>query len=550
LSTFLLAETAPAPTHWTNWLILGIVAWVVPVLALIAMRVLFLPNKPRPSRPLLTLGALFVAALLRAVLYNVTEAALGVADSETPWQRLSGGTVTITITFALLAVLVAARFEYRDEVKRLSDDKARLQELEAGLASEVARARSEVHAEAQRVLAPIFDDLKVSLGSIHNADTASHVSEQMRDTVDAVVRPLSIQIAERPIPGSRNLDEGARGRHPRVRPEQRLGLGYFFLPLTFALFIISMTAASALFVAGWIEGIRTLEVMFIAMMAMLWLGRVLTLRLTFSPALGGLVFTVIHLGIAYAVTQLLVLIGTSIPMTLFAGWLVLVAAVATLSYRYQLVEHARRLTVSSLVDVNVQLEILLSSLRQQSKIDARRVANILHGPVQTALYASAMRISQSQALDEPTIGRIMNDLDDAMSKLLEGEAETPEIGVFVEEIRRVWGAKIQIDLDVDSATLSVLRDNPTARSCAIEVVREGVNNAIKHGDATHIKIEVFRVEPMLVDITVSNNAPLRDTDVAPGFGSLVLDDLTHDWSLTSHEQDTTLWASVALDNIG
>jgi hypothetical protein len=305
-----------------------------------------------------------------------------------------------------------------------------------------------------------------------------------------------------------------------------------------------------LFVAGWIEGIRTLEVMFIAMMAMLWLGRVLTLRLTFSPALGGLVFTVIHLGIAYAVTQLLVLIGTSIPMTLFAGWLVLVAAVATLSYRYQLVEHARRLTVSSLVDVNVQLEILLSSLRQQSKIDARRVANILHGPVQTALYASAMRISQSQALDEPTIGRIMNDLDDAMSKLLEGEAETPEIGVFVEEIRRVWGAKIQIDLDVDSATLSVLRDNPTARSCAIEVVREGVNNAIKHGDATHIKIEVFRVEPMLVDITVSNNAPLRDTDVAPGFGSLVLDDLTHDWSLTSHEQDTTLWASVALDNIG
>jgi hypothetical protein len=79
LSTVLLAETAPAPTHWTNWLILGIVAWVVPVLALIAMRVLFLPNKPRPSRPLLTLGALFVAALLRAVLYNVTEAALGLS---------------------------------------------------------------------------------------------------------------------------------------------------------------------------------------------------------------------------------------------------------------------------------------------------------------------------------------------------------------------------------------------------------------------------------------------------------------------------------------
>jgi signal transduction histidine kinase len=549
LSTVLLAQSAPQATPWTDWLVLGFVAWAAPVLVLIFVRATVLPNKPRASRPIATFVAFLLAGLVRAVLFSAIEVAMGVADNETPLLRLSGGTFVIAITFGMLSILVASRFEYRDEVRRLEADRKRLEELETGLALEVEAARSAVVTDAREVLAPIIDELKRALSKVHDSATATQVAEQMRDTVDAVVRPLSVQIAERPVArASENLST-AYTRHPPIRPEQRLGLSYFFLPFTFSLFIVSMTAASVLFVAGPTEGLRTIEIMFICLMAMLWLFRIATFRLRLGVTLGSLFFTAFHALAAWAITALVQYIGTSISRQLLNGWMILVAGVAYLSYRYQVVDHERRLIIASLAEVNERLEILLSSLRQQSKVDARRVANILHGPIQTALYASAMRMSQTETLAPETIGRILADLDSAMFKLLDSEPVAPALAEFVDELRSVWGAQITIELDAQEAPMRALEHNPVARSCAIEVVREGVNNAIKHGGASHISIEIFSVEPMLVDITVSNKTEQRQSAPAPGFGSSVLDDLTHDWRLTAEDGRTTLWASIALDNL-
>ena len=550
LSTVLLAQTAPGQAGLGQWMLLAVIAWATPVLTLILLRITLLPNKPRSSKPTLTLVAFFVAGLVRAVAFSAVERALGVSDLETPFLRLSGGTLTIGISFGLIAILVASRFEYRDEVRRLEADRVRLQELETGISAEVAKERAAVLAVAQNSLTPVIDRLKASIAEIHDLQTASAVSEQMRDTVDAVVRPLSVQISERPILDRDRSSSNAWTRHPRVRPEQRLGLGYFFLPFTFSLLVVAMTGPSVLFVAGPTEGLRTLQVMFISLMAMLWVFRVVTFRIRLTPAFGALVYMMLHILAAWSITALVQYIGTSIPRDLLNGWIILVAAVAILGYRYQLVDHERRLTLASLNEVNERLEILMSSLRQQSKVDARRVANILHGPVQTALYASAMRVSQAERLDPGTLQRVMSDLDAAMSKLMVGEQEAPDIHSFIEELRTVWGPKITIEYTADDEAIAALSANPVAHSCAIEVAREGVNNAIKHAGASRVSVEVFTVESMLIDITVSNSAQIRQPNVIPGFGSSVLDDLTHDWSLRTMDGQTILWASVALDHLG
>jgi signal transduction histidine kinase len=550
LSTVLLAQTAPSHPGIAQWLLLAVIAWAAPVLTLILIRITLLPNKPRSSKPTLTLVAFFFAGFVRAVAFSAAERALGVSDLETPFLRLSGGTLTIGIIFGLIAILVSSRFEYRDEVRRLEADRARLQELETGISAEVARERAEVLAVAKNSLTPVIDRLKESISEIHDPRTASAVAKQMRDTVDAVVRPLSVQISERPIRDRDRARSNAWTRHPRVRLEQRLGLGYFFLPFTFSLFVVSMTGTSVVFVAGLAEGIRTLQVMFISLMAMLWIFRVVTLRIRLAPAIGGLIYTLLHVVSAWSITELVQAIGTSIPRDLLNGWIILVAGLAILGYRYQLVDNERRLIVASLSEVNQQLEILMSSLRQQSKVDARRVANILHGPVQTALYASAMRIGQADDLAPQTINRVLADLDSAMSRLIDGEHDAPELGTFIDELRTVWGPKVTIEYRPHEIATAALEANPVAQRCTMEVVREGVNNAIKHGGASHIVIEVFKVENMLFDITVSNNAPLRQENTNPGFGSSVLDDLTHDWHLTWLAGRTTLWASVAQDNLG
>lgn len=548
LSIVLLVGEAVGPSTWLQWLVLGVVAWAAPVFVLVIFRMTLLPvSRPRPSRPGLTLLAFVVASLVRAVAFTVTEQALGVRDPEVLWLRLTGGTLTVTVIFGLLAILIAARYEYREDMGRLVADQQELVELQAGLTNRLEKQRTHIVQQAHDVLNPVIESLRSSLAMLPPQETTIDVAHRLRDIVDSVVRPLTVQLSQQSVPIVRSV-AGApvAPNHPRVAPDQRLGLGNFILPFTFGMVVFVMTVSSVLFMVGLTQGIVTLQLMFITLFAMLWIARVGTQRVKLPPRIGGFVYVGIHIVAAVGIIKLLQFTKTNISEELLYGWVFLVAATATLAYRYQLVEYARRLAIQRLLEVNKDLDILTSRLRQQSIVDAKTVANILHGPLQTALYASAMRIADSPNLGESDISRVLTDLDDAMKKLDITEAEVPALVDYVDEMRVVWGSNVTITFVQDSAADTVLARHKTARTCAIEVVREGVNNAIKHAGASHIDIEVFMVEGKLVDVTVRNVANTQSPKSDSGYGSTILDDVTHDWSLNIEENATVLWASIAL----
>ena len=131
-------------------------------------------------------------------------------------------------------------------------------------------------------------------------------------------------------------------------------------------------------------------------------------------------------------------------------------------------------------------------------------------------------------------------------KILEVVAPLP-LEDFVAEVSRVWGESVTIKFRQDDLAREAIATSPTALACLTEVIREGVNNAIKHASASEISIDVFVVEPMLVEVTVVNPSQPEALSVSPGFGTDYLNNLTHDWSLTDDGSNTTLWAAVALD---
>jgi two-component sensor histidine kinase len=535
--------------QWWQYLIFAAVTWATPLVVLFVFRVLWLPVKPRASRPVLTLGAFITAGAVRGAVIYYCEPLFGLHSWSDPVIRFISEIITIGAAFSVIAIEIAARLTYRDALRQLAQDREDLLQLQMNAAEQFHAQREALLTEAQSILNPILESLKGSLNSAHDAKTLTSLSQRMRDVVDDTIRPLSASIAqrspsvERPghlVPHSASRLRGAA---------DRINLGVFVLPLTITVFMAATTAAPLLIVCGWVVAVQALELMIIGLYVSLWIVRLVTLRLAITPGWGTLLFCLVH-GLAGGVFILLLESAhVSISPVLLGGWILLLMGVAYLLIRYQHVEWVRSDVLNTQIEVNAELDVVLSSLRQQVRVEAKRVATILHGPVQTALYAAAIRITAQETIDPKVASRAMSDLETAMARLENDPIPSQALSDFVTEIASVWGASVSITFDQADDARVVLSENPTALACLTEVVREGVNNAIKHAQATAVRIEVGVADDRLVAVTVTNAGSLSGQQSSAGFGADVLSDLTHDWSLTDDGTTTTLWAAVALDHV-
>jgi signal transduction histidine kinase len=163
------------------------------------------------------------------------------------------------------------------------------------------------------------------------------------------------------------------------------------------------------------------------------------------------------------------------------------------------------------------------------------------------LFASALRLQQSESVDDQLVERILSDLDAALTKLAETDLERPDLDLFLAEIKQVWGSTTSLDV-IEAVPVRVELDrDSTATQCVVEVIREGVNNAIKHGEASEIIVEFDRPEAGIVQVCVVNNGRVLTGLANGGYGSTVLNDMTHDWTIRAVNGKTVLTARVALD---
>jgi hypothetical protein len=546
LAITLLATSSPGAATDGEWAIISVVSWTATIGTLLLFRFTVLPNRPREARPLLTLLAFFCAGIVRALSFEFTQNALGVVTRETTLMRFVSGTSSVMMIFCFLAVLISARYEFRAAVLKLLAEREHLSRLRAEALSRAHEHKRVLVTKAQAAIAPALDSIASALSAAQDQATLARISASMIQTVNELVRPLSVRMAQSlSVVPTEPSDESPRG-YIGVRPRKPTQIGRLILPAGFTIFVVLLTFVSLLFLVVPSELLETLAIMAVGLFALLWVGRWSLRRLALTPVLGGVVYVLLHGAVAVLVVGGVIAFTTTIGIDLLAGWVVLVMALATVAYRYQVIQIAQREALKELESVNEEIEIVTSAIRQQTKIDASRVANILHGPIQSALYASAIRLNQATTVDAALTGDVIAELTAAMTRLTDDTTTSPTVQEFVAEIRRVWGNGVLVTLNEDEESRAALAMNPSARGCVIEVIREGVNNAIKHAHATQVSVDVFSVETQLIDVTVRNTGTALTPPAIEGYGSTLLGDLTHSWTLTSTYNTTTLWASVAV----
>jgi nitrate/nitrite-specific signal transduction histidine kinase len=178
---------------------------------------------------------------------------------------------------------------------------------------------------------------------------------------------------------------------------------------------------------------------------------------------------------------------------------------------------------------NDSLALLISGLRKQIWLARRNTAWVLHGPIQSALTSAAMALgSNSEQLRERKA--IRDTIADALEALESKSPTQPRLEDALTDITRVWERSCKVEVELDSVADLLLQEDIDSAFCVIEIVREAVSNAVRHGRATRISARIALTQDQLIQVTVENNGVACPELQDIGLGSAMLDQITHQWT--------------------
>jgi signal transduction histidine kinase len=324
-------------------------------------------------------------------------------------------------------------------------------------------------------------------------------------------------------------------------------LGEFIVPL-WATLILSIVIVPAAFLLE--EPLGSLTILLTAFLSMflgLGLFQFLTIKIPVHPYLAAIVvpgFSAISLIPIYFVAEVL---AWNVTVSQVHALLLFGVCVGVTTFAAQFSQLQRKATTENLVGVNQQLEILNASLRQELWLNRRRTASVLHGPVQAALFASAMKLSQEQKPTSELVAEVERDIAAAIEKLnnpsnLEGE----DISELLNQIIEIWSDAAEITIEIPEQLEAAITRQPLTSEALIEISREFITNAIKHGKAGKVSLTVSRLDDLRIAIKVVDDGQGLPPGAKPGFGSKLLSELSLVWSQTREGNSTFSYAEIVL----
>jgi signal transduction histidine kinase len=522
---------------------IGYLATVIPLLI---VRTFFLPDKPRPTRPVLLMAIFLLVGLIRgATLLSLSISFEELQPGEVIF-RLVGGPIFTLATLMTGAVLAGNFSRHREALNNLADERHRLQIRSASVRAKVELQREELLTKVKNLIDPAIRKIQSSLGK----ETSAEVISSIRSTVDDVVRPLSLEVSQEE--DELEAETGSAAIREKASLPDKLILGDFLLPFWGAI----LTAASTMSVAFLLEtpgrALLALAAIFISMIIVLGTAQYFTKSL-YLPAF--LTATLVPFIYALSLTPLFFVVEFLAPnisstqvVTLLIFGLVLGASL----FFAQLAQLLRKLTTERLTAVNEQLEILNAKLRQELWLNRRRTASILHGPIQSALYSSAMKLSQAQKPSAELISEVEQDIQTALEKLNNPKDLVLEsVSKVLGQIADLWSDAAEIEIVIEPKLEEIVALEPLAAEATLELVREFITNSIKHGKAKKVSVRIYQLDDSRMAIEVKDNGLGIKEESKPGFGSKLLTELSLSWSRQTIGDTTISYAEIVLsrDNL-
>lgn len=529
-----------------SWLIFATAFWAYTV-ALISF--LFWITKRRSwkkSRPATVLSLLVLAGAIRGTSVYLVGNFVGLIPQEDLLYRVLVGPIFVVSGFATMNVIVSSYLNDARIKRELQARNLELRNLESSLQEQISQLRKSLLDKVKNQLKPALRKLYKKLESDKTAKDLPSSVEMLLAIVDQKVRPLSRDLALTRTMTSPFSDVRTSSAF-RIPLPKRINVGSM-IPLPFIVLLLLLLGYPSLAVLrDPLTAFFQMIAVTLVTLAVYGPAKFLLLRVNAHPAVALFLanaFAVLSSFVLLAVNQLEIL---GLNNRFFFQNVVFNLSITTTLFIYQIIKIQAVASQDDLQEVVRKLELLTSALRQEAWVIQRNIATVLHGPVQAAMYAAALRLSQLKKPSSKTNAQIRLEIDAAIERLakpdfLEGESLQAVLG----QIRELWSGLSQIEIKLSPELNEALTRKPIVAQCVLEIAREGVSNAVKHGKAKNISVEIYQTEPQMLMVKVVNDGKVVSESSDNGVGTALLAELSHDWNIRSSGDKTELTALVSL----
>jgi signal transduction histidine kinase len=487
---------------------------------------------------LLTLG------VIRGFTIVVSESVFNLPTNVSDAFRVFNSAIALPAWFIFFAIVSEARHQYQREFKGLFNQIVKVdEEREKSLNRPVDRDLSaeELITRLQSLTSKLGNEIQQVLTSPAAKTNYIDEANKIQDLVNIELRPASKQ-----------LWHGSFISGPQIFKLDLLRI--ILLRQKFPMNLVVLGSAPFLFVG--VFGAHNLSIAIIqtavATMPVLFFYSVLeklhkigifTRNTTNLLVLGSSYFAPITMQYFLIPSDLrLVINDLDLFLFQFTLWIVLIVLLVGYNLSTSLRKQRQAVIVSlkNLLKDKKYVEFMNSELTSLSDLEMSRY---LHGEVQTGLIAAILLLQQASKNGDAALAR--EGLENAVKILMRNHWESftknlKENNQHLEQIVSGWRGIADVSIELDF----VDELDPTKARDVIELIGEGVANAIRHGKATRISVTDEKVSAELRIRIISDGGEVIDGQ--SGLGTEMFNLLTTQWSFSRADGQSELTFSVPL----
>lgn len=457
-------------------------------------------------------GVLIAAAVFRAYLMHYFSEGIELFKTDNFLFRVTNSVQNMPIAFAVSAVATEAYHEWQERRDTLVKDNARLRQLIQN-ASVIAKV------EHQRLVDTVTGQLLRFVREVERSKPGE-IIDNLRNGIATIVRPLSQEIDSHEFeeiqPKSKDTSigfwqvmrgvENARPLEPLLMPLAVIWIGTPYLVnnigwAAFGPFFLSVALVAT--------SVYSLFQLLITRLQVTWAGVwfLVLVAALFTAVFESLAVTAV-LDRFDLMRQLMVVL-----LTFNLLWSVMFTVTTGIIRQLEVLER-------QLKDTSEQLTWALAREIEVQRQHSRNLAIALHGPVQSAVGASIIRLEMaalegeiSQALIAEVSELIYNSLEE-----LQDDDAIISLDKVREDVIATWQGIAEIISQTSPQAISLLAKDPVATRLVSELVPELAFNAIKHGGASRIVIAVDEPKDRRVAVSIVDNGTAFEAKGSGGLG--------------------------------
>ena len=477
----------------------------------------------------LIVAAMFAAAAKSLVLMFLIHGVDFLPNLE---ERIAGD-LSITAVYMVVAAVISLSYSNHIQVvEELNRVSLRLAEEKSTTIAVASGVESELQKKANVTLGAELDRIAQSSERVLDSVETSALKLQIQALVRNQVRPLSRELQAR-VQILRNKST-AQLQKSSLRDIWNLRV----IPRIDSSFVASYVIAipNIFFTVASKAGLGNALVVAAVSLSYPLIGRVLQFGLTRKklPIAYVLNIPAIVSLIAYVPTGIVMhnlsleypLVGVTTYTA--AGVFIFTCVAATAWFALQ---RTRDENAAEILKVNAEIRHALDLLDQAVWVAQRKWSYIIHGTVQGALTVASSRLEMaSKPTDELKLA-VRADIERAKNVLVSPPTFDRPAAVMFEEIADTWQGVCDFEYQIAPSAEAALAKSQTSTTCLVEVAKELVSNANRHGGANKFWINCYLNADGDLSIVAGNNGKAVPAGASGGLGYEMISQLTKDWSL-------------------